>query len=88
MATTKTATKKTTSASAAKTAGAKAAVKKPAAKRAKADVAKGAVTPEQRYRMIAEAAYYRAERQGFMGDPVQDWIEAEAEINAHLSGGK
>lgn len=94
MATTKTAAKKTTSASAAKTAGAKAAVKKPAAakkpaaKRAKADVAKGAVTPEQRYRMIAEAAYYRAERQGFMGDPVQDWIEAEAEINAHLSGGK
>lgn len=42
-------------------------------------------TPAQRYRMIAEAAYYRAERRGFQGgDPVQDWIEAEAEINRIL----
>jgi hypothetical protein len=35
--------------------------------------------------MVAEAAYYHAERQGFMGDPVQNWIAAEAEIAAILS---
>ena len=35
-----------------------------------------------RYRMIATAAYYRAEQRGFMGgDPVQDWLAAEAEIS-------
>ena len=27
--------------------------------------ASNTITPEQRYQMIAEAAYYRAERQGF-----------------------
>lgn len=43
--------------------------------------------PEQRYFMIAEAAYYRAERRGFQGgDPVTDWLEAEAEIEAMLRG--
>jgi hypothetical protein len=60
-----------------------AAPKKPAAKSATA--AKSTVTPEQRYCMVAEAAYYHAERQGFMGDPVQNWIAAEAEIAAILS---
>jgi len=59
------------------------APKKPAAKRA--TVAKSTITPEQRYCMVAEAAYYHAERQGFMGDPVQNWIAAEAEIAAILS---
>lgn len=39
----------------------------------------------QRRRMIAEAAYYRAEQRGFEGgDPVADWLEAEAEVDAHL----
>lgn len=49
-------------------------------------VVKGAqVTPEERYNMIAEAAYYRAESRGFVGgDPAQDWVEAEAEIDAAL----
>ncbi len=42
-------------------------------------------TPEERQRMIAEAAYYRAERRGFVaGDPMRDWLEAEAEIDAKL----
>jgi DUF2934 family protein len=32
-------------------------------------------------RMVAEAAYYRAERRGFAGgSPEQDWIEAEEDI--------
>ncbi|MDP2154413.1 MAG: DUF2934 domain-containing protein [Sulfuricella sp.] len=57
--------------------------KKPAAKRA--TVAKSTITPEQRYCMVAEAAYFHAERHGFLGDPVQDWIAAEAEIAAILS---
>lgn len=42
------------------------------------------ITPEQRYQMIAEAAYYRAERQGFCGNPAQDWLDAEAEIDRLL----
>ncbi|HXH65111.1 MAG TPA: DUF2934 domain-containing protein [Mariprofundaceae bacterium] len=34
-----------------------------------------------REHMIAEAAYYKAEKRGFSGgDHVRDWLEAEAEI--------
>ena len=40
------------------------------------------ITADQRLRMIAEAAYFRAERRGFRsGDPTMDWIQAEAEID-------
>ena len=43
------------------------------------------VTSIERQQMIAEAAYYRAERRGFNGgDAVRDWCEAEAEIDARL----
>lgn len=38
---------------------------------------------DRRQSMIAEAAYYRAERRGFCGnadDLLNDWLEAEAEI--------
>ncbi len=43
------------------------------------------VTPEERYRMIAEAAYYIAERCGFTGgDVAADWLAAEAEIDRIL----
>ena len=39
-------------------------------------------------RMIAEAAYYRAQQRGFCGgDPVQDWLEAEAEVSVRLGAG-
>jgi hypothetical protein len=42
---------------------------------------------ELRRRMIEEAAYYRAEKRGFSGgDDVQDWLAAEAEINASFPG--
>lgn len=45
-------------------------------------------TAAERERMIEEAAYYRAEQRGFQGgDPVQDWIEAEAEVERSLSTG-
>jgi predicted RNA-binding Zn-ribbon protein involved in translation (DUF1610 family) len=41
-----------------------------------------AVSTEERHRMIAEAAYFRAERRGFRGgDSFQDWLAAEAEID-------
>jgi hypothetical protein len=43
------------------------------------------ITAGQRRRMIAEAAYFKAERRGFNGgDAVRDWYEAEAEIDAQL----
>jgi hypothetical protein len=46
----------------------------------KAIAAKKTVSGEQRYRMIAEAAYFRAESRHFKSDPVRDWIEAERDI--------
>ena len=65
-----------------------AAAKKPAAKAApKAVVAPKtpAPSPEQRYKMIEEAAYYIAERHGFNGDSSYFWTQAEEEINAKLT---
>ena len=44
------------------------------------------ISDEQRYLMIAEAAYYRAESSQFQSDPVRDWIEAEKDIAALLNG--
>jgi hypothetical protein len=39
----------------------------------------------ERLRMIAEAAYYRAQERGpGPADPQRDWLEAEAEIDAML----
>jgi predicted nucleic acid-binding Zn-ribbon protein len=41
--------------------------------------------PEERIRMIAESAYFRAEKRGFKeGRVIDDWIEAEAEIDRLL----
>lgn len=41
---------------------------------------------EQRLEMIRLAAYVRAERRGFVGgSPVEDWLEAEREIDARLA---
>lgn len=43
------------------------------------------VTPEERRQMIAEEAYLRAEKRGFEpGAEVQDWLEAEAEVERQL----
>ena len=40
------------------------------------------VTEEERQRMIAETAYFRAEKRGFTGGhPDDDWREAEAEVD-------
>jgi hypothetical protein len=37
---------------------------------------------QERWSMIAENAYYRAERRGFLpGYEIEDWLAAEAEID-------
>jgi hypothetical protein len=47
------------------------------------------VSAPRRREMIAEAAYYRAEKRGFTGgDPVADWVAAEAEVDALLEAGR
>lgn len=64
------------------------AVKKAPRASAAAKVAPKAdrVDAQQRAAMIAEAAYYRAEKRGFAGgDPVADWLSAEAEIDALIA---
>jgi hypothetical protein len=44
-------------------------------------------SPEERFQMIAEAAYFKAEQRGFMaGDDLTDWLAAEAEVDALLLG--
>lgn len=44
------------------------------------------ITPEQRFNMIAEAAYFMAEKRGFSGgDPETDWFCAESEIDHMLT---
>jgi len=59
--------------------------KKPAAPKLEATPGKS-VTPEERWRMVAEAAYLRAESRGFSGgNPTDDWLAAEAEIDKILS---
>jgi phosphoenolpyruvate-protein kinase (PTS system EI component) len=43
------------------------------------------ISAEERQKMIAEAAYFRAKERGFDGgDAIADWIEAEAEVNERL----
>jgi Protein of unknown function (DUF2934) len=70
---------------------AKASAKKPSAR--KAPVAKALpagvgspVSREERWRMVAEAAYYRAARRNFAGgDEVADWLDAEREVDERLA---
>jgi DUF2934 family protein len=43
------------------------------------------VGPEQRAALIAEAAFFRAEKRGFApGHEVADWLAAESEVDARL----
>ena len=43
------------------------------------------VDPQQRAALIAEAAYFRAEKRGFEpGHETADWLAAEAEVDASL----
>ncbi|MCU0760386.1 MAG: DUF2934 domain-containing protein [Steroidobacteraceae bacterium] len=48
--------------------------------------AEGAWGDDERLAMIAETAYYRAERRGFVpGYDVEDWLAAEREVDAQLA---
>ncbi|HTL19300.1 MAG TPA: DUF2934 domain-containing protein [Steroidobacteraceae bacterium] len=43
------------------------------------------LSPDLRHALIAENAYLRAERRGFApGHETEDWLEAEAEVDALL----
>jgi len=53
----------------------------PAKPVAKAKSAPKTISAQERYHMIDEAAYYRAEKNGFQVDPQENWIAAEREIN-------
>ena len=45
------------------------------------------ITPEERWKMIAVAAYHKAEKRGFAPDnKLQDWADAEKEIDKLLLG--
>lgn len=45
--------------------------------------------PVQRHKMIAKAAYFRAERRGFEpGHELEDWLGAEAELERSLRPGR
>ena len=49
-------------------------------------IKKNTVTPEERYHMIATAAYFRAEQRGFScGCAKEDWIHGEAQIDVMLN---
>ena len=63
----------------------KPAAAKPARSRAKKPPA---VAAEQRRYYVEVAAYHIAERRGFApGDPLQDWVQAEAEIDRLIAAG-
>ena len=50
---------------------------------------KAGVPAEQRRNYIEMAAYYIAERRGFApGNPLEDWVQAEAEIDRLLAEGR
>ena len=44
------------------------------------------LTVDDRRKLVEIAAYYRAERRGFVpGHEDEDWLAAEAEVDAHLA---
>lgn len=46
-----------------------------------------AINMEQRQDMIAKTAYYLAEKRGFCGgNPTDDWLRAEQEVDSMLTG--
>jgi hypothetical protein len=51
-------------------------------KKASAQAGKCMCSGEERFHMISDAAYYRALGRGFDGgDPMEDWLMAESEID-------
>jgi len=65
-----------------------AAAPAPAKVKAAASKPAGFAGPGQRAALIAKAAYFRAESRGFApGHETEDWLAAEAEVDAKLLGG-
>jgi len=64
------------------------AAKTTVSKRKPAAAKKGnGMSRDARQIMIAEAAYYRSERRGFLcGYETEDWLQAELEIDGFLGG--
>ena len=62
------------------------AAKKSTADRPATPSRRGRSKPANRFEMIAEAAYYRAEKVDFMGDPVDHWLEAERAVDVLSCG--
>ena len=46
------------------------------------------MSAEERFKMIEQAAYFRAEKHGFQVDPQANWVAAEKEVDAILAKGK
>jgi len=45
------------------------------------------ITPEERWKMVAVAAYHKAEQRNFApGHELEDWTESEKEIDKFLHG--
>jgi len=68
----------------------RAARKSTATKGARTQLDGGAalIDPERRRALIAEAAYFRAERRGFEpGREAEDWLAAEIEVDTALTVG-
>ena len=72
------------------------AVKKPAVKKAElvqtssefSPAPKSALTTEQRNAYVAVAAFHIAEQRGFTsGDPLSDWLAAEAQVDRLIASG-
>jgi hypothetical protein len=46
----------------------------------------GSISAEERLRMIRRLAYLQAEKRGFQGgSPLEDWLQAEAEVDAQIA---
>jgi len=66
----------------------KRAPRKRAAVAAPGAAAPAFVDPQQRAALIARAAYFRAMERGFMpGHELEDWLAAEAQVDADLLRG-
>ena len=66
----------------------KRAPRKPAAQPASEVQYPNFVDPQQRATLIARAAYFRSQDRGFApGHELEDWLAAEAEVDAQLLGG-
>jgi hypothetical protein len=65
--------------------GIKPKIRKESQKKISKKFEKAGVGEQERHHLIAEAAYFHAERRSFLpGAELEDWLAAEAEINRSL----